>query len=191
MKQPNNLAVLLSLALCSTAAIAQTAATPAPTTTPIPLVGSIAGRPGWPVANPEDVKSPEAILNAVYSVISGGKGQPRDWDRMRSLFIPDARLIPATAGKDGHVDAIILTIDGYIARSNGRMTSAGFFEHSIHNETEQFGKIVQVWSTYESRHNIDDPEPYVRGINSFQLLKDGDRYWVVNIFWDAESPTNP
>jgi hypothetical protein len=190
MKQANHLAVLLFLAFLSTAAIAQSAATPAPTPAPVPLVGSIAGRPGWPVAKPEDVKSPEAILNAVYSAISGGKGQPRDWDRMRSLFIPDARLIP-TRGKDGHADAIILTIDGYIARSNGLMTSAGFFEHSIHNETEQFGNIVQVWSTYESRHNLDDPTPFARGINSFQLLKDGDRYWVVNIFWDAESATNP
>ena len=56
---------------------------------------------------------------------------------------------------------------------------------------EQFGDIVQVWSTYESRHNPSDPTPFARGINSFQLLKDGDRYWVVNIFWDVESPTNP
>jgi hypothetical protein len=158
------------------------------------LVGSIVGHPGWPVAKPEDVKSPEAILNAVYSAISGGKGQSRDWDRMRSLFIPDARLIPTVSSPpapQGHTDAIFLTIDGYIERSNGRMTSDGFFERSIHNETQQFGNIVQVWSTYESRHNLDDATPFARGINSFQLLKDGDRYWVVNIFWDSENPTKP
>jgi hypothetical protein len=189
MRQANHLAALLVLALSSTAALAQAAA--APTPTPPRLVGSIAGRPGWPVAKPEDVKSPEAILNAVYSVISGAKGQPRDWDRMRSLFVPDARLIPSTTGKDGHTDVLMLTVDGYIERSSGRMTSDGFFEHSIHNETEQFGNIVQVWSTYESRHNVDDEKPFARGINSFQLLKDGDRYWVVNIFWDSESPTKP
>jgi hypothetical protein len=178
------------LALSSVVAFAQSA-NPTPQPAPAPLVGSIAGHPGWPVAKPEDVSSPEAILAAVYSVISGPKGQPRDWDRMRSLFVPDARLIPASTGKDGHTDAIILTIDGYIARSSGRMTTSGFFEHSIHNEIEQFGNIVQIWSTYESRHNADDPAPFARGINSFQLLKDGDRYWVVNIFWDAESPTRP
>jgi hypothetical protein len=191
MKQVNGIAILAILTFSCIATLAQAPASAAPSPAPAPLVGSIAGRPGWPVAKPEDVKSPEAIVSAVYSVISGGKGQSRDWDRMRSLFIPDARLIPASAGKDGHVDAIMLSVDGYIARNGGRLISAGFFEHSIHDETEQFGNIVQVWSTYESRHNADDPAPFARGINSFQLLKDGDRYWVVNIFWDSETPTKP
>jgi hypothetical protein len=189
MKQACRIAALAVLALSTTVMLAQAAATAAPARP----AGSIAGHPGWPVAKPEDVKSPEAILNAVYSVISGGKGQPRDWDRMRSLFIPDARLIPAVAasaanGGAAHSDAVVLSVDGYIERSNGRLTSDGFFEHSIHNEIEQFGNIVQVWSTYESRHHLDDAAPFARGINSFQLLKDGDRYWVVNIFWDSESP---
>jgi hypothetical protein len=154
-------------------------------------VGSIAGRADWPKAKLEDVQSPDAIVAAVYSVISGGKGQSRDWDRMRSLFVPDARLIPAIMGKDGHNDALMLSVDGYIERSGTRLTNDGFFERSIHNEMEQFGNIVQVWSTYESRHNLEDDKPFGRGINSFQLLKDGDRYWVVNIFWDSESPSKP
>jgi hypothetical protein len=195
MKQVSSIVTLAALVLVCTAGTAQEAKpTPPPAPTPIP--GSIASHPNWPKANPEDVKSPEAILNAVYSVISGGKGQARDWDRMRSLFIPDAALIPTISsppapGPAGHADAVILGINGYIQRSNARMTADGFFEHSIHNEIEQFGNIVQVWSTYESRHSPDDPKPFARGINSFQLLKDGDRYWVVNIFWDSELPSKP
>jgi hypothetical protein len=196
MKQASYILTLAMLAVSSIAAWAQAPAAPAPTPAPARLVGSIAGHPGWPVAKPEDMKSSEAIVNAVYSVISGGKGEARDWDRMRSLFIPDARLIPAVPasaanGGAAHSDAIMLTVDGYIERSGSRLTSDGFFERSIHNETEQFGNIVQVWSTYESRHSLDDAKPFARGINSFQLLKDGDRYWVVNIFWDSESPTKP
>jgi hypothetical protein len=190
MKQLNRITALV--VLTATAALAQAPATSAPARP----VGSIAGHPGWPAAKPDDVKSPEAILNAVYSVISGGKGQARDWDRMRSLFVPDARLIPAVAaspanGGVAHSDVLMLTVDGYIERSRARLNAAGFFERSIHNEIEQFGNIVQVWSTYESRHNPDDAKPFARGINSFQLLKDGDRYWVVNIFWDSESPAKP
>ncbi|MGD0442998.1 MAG: hypothetical protein ABSA39_03590 [Edaphobacter sp.] len=186
MKQSSRLAALAVFAL-SAAALAQTASTPAPK----PPVTSIANHPGWPVAKPEDVKSPEAIVAAVYDVISGGKGQQRNWDRMRSLFVPDARLIPAIAGKDGHNDVLMLSVDGYIERSGRRLTADGFFERSIHNDMLQFGNIVQIWSTYESRHDPADPKPFARGINSFQLLKDGDRYWVVNIFWDSETPTKP
>jgi hypothetical protein len=191
MKQTNRLAALFVLALASTAAIAQTPAAPAPAPTPAPPVGSIAGHPGWPVAKPADVSSPEAILNALYSVISGPKGQARDWDRMRSLFVPDARLIPSRAGKDGHADVFFRTVDQYIARNSALMMADGFFEHSIHNEFQQFGNIMQIWSTYESRHNADDPAPFDRGINSIQLLKDGDRYWVINIVWAGESPEHP
>ena len=54
-----------------------------------------------PAAHPADVASMDAIMAAVYDVISGPKGQKRDWDRMRSLFVPGARLIPVHVGKDG------------------------------------------------------------------------------------------
>ncbi len=94
MKRANCIATLAVLTLSATAALAQAAPTPAPAPAPPRVVGSIAGHPGWPAAKPEDVKSPEAIIYAVYSVISGGKGQARDWNRMRSLFLPDAALIP-------------------------------------------------------------------------------------------------
>jgi hypothetical protein len=191
MRQVCRTAALTILVSSAIAGLAQAAATPAPTPAPARTSGSISGRADWPKAKSEDVQSPETIVAAVYSVISGGKGQQRNWERMRSLFVPDARLIPAIMGKDGHNDVLMLSVDGYIERSGTRLTNDGFFERSIHNEMEQFGNIVQVWSTYESRHNLEDEKPFARGINSFQLLKDGDRYWVVNIFWDSESPTKP
>ena len=84
-----------------------------------------------------------------------------------------------------------MSVEDYIKRASGSMTTNGFYERSIHNEVQQFGAIAQVFSTYESRHKADDPQPFARGINSFQLLKDGERYWVVNIYWQAEWPDNP
>src|SRR5947208_15952213 len=44
-----------------------------------------------PAARPEDVKSIDNILAALYGVISGPAGE-RDWNRFRSLFLPQARL---------------------------------------------------------------------------------------------------
>jgi hypothetical protein len=184
--------VIFALTLVCGVAMAQQPAAPAPAPAPKPLTGSIASRPDWPKAKPEDVRSLEAILASLYNVISGGKGQPRDWDRMRSLFTPDAALIPTRIDRGtGVADTVVLSLDGYIQRSGPTMSANGFYERAIHNEAQQFGNIVQVWSTYESRHDPADPQPFARGINSIQLLKSGDRYYIVTVFWDSERPDNP
>ncbi|HEY3988250.1 MAG TPA: hypothetical protein VGM02_03060 [Acidobacteriaceae bacterium] len=176
-------AILAALLLLTVPAVeAQTAKAALPT--------SIAAHPDWPKANPADVQSVDAILAALYDVISGPAGQPRDWNRFRSLFIPDARLIPTRHSKTGPgADVLPLTVEQY-QQLAGPGLAKGFFEHGIHNTTESFGDIVHVFSTYESR-KTKDGQPFARGINSIQLLKDGNRYWVVTILWDEETPTTP
>jgi hypothetical protein len=151
--------------------------------------GSIAANPDWPKAKPADVSSVDAILASLYDVISGPAGQPRDWTRFRSLFVPDARLIPTRHNKSGKTDLVSLTPEQYQERAAPALAK-GFFERGIHNTTESFGSIAQVFSTYESRHTKYS-EPFQRGINSIQLLQDGTRYWIVTILWDSETPANP
>lgn len=142
--------------------------------------------------NPRDVDSIDAIIAAAYDVISGPAGK-RDWERERTLFIPGARLIPTakTAGEmneDGTITPQVLDVDGYIERSRDYLEKNGFFEKEIARRTEQFGHIAHVWSTYESRHREEDPEPFMRGINSIQLLSDDCRWWIVTVYWQHESP---
>jgi hypothetical protein len=151
------------------------------------------------VAKPEDVKSIEAITAAVYDVISGPAGKARDWDRFRSLFVPDARLMPVRVPRPStdpnapkpHNDISPFTVEDYIERSSPAMVSTGFAERGVANRIEAFGNIAHVWSTYESRHTFSEPTPFARGINSFTLIKDGDRYWIVQILWDSERPGSP
>lgn|ERR1700682_710849 len=147
-----------------------------------------------PLADPTDVASIDAIITAAYDVISGPAGKKRDWDRQRSLFLPGARLIP-TAKKAGQEDVDlapqVLDVDAYIARVEPYFQKNGFFEKEIARRTEQFGHIAHVWSTYESRHRADDPEPFMRGVNSIQLFYDGSRWWIVTIYWQHESTESP
>ena len=144
-----------------------------------------------PVANPADVNSLDAILAAVYDSISGAKGKTRNWDRFRSLFVPGARLIPTFKRPTGEFTTRVLTPDEFIASSRKFMEEQGFFERGIANHVETFGNIAQVFSVYEGRHDTADPKPFVRGINSIQLMNDGKRWWVVTIFWQAEDAANP
>jgi hypothetical protein len=139
-----------------------------------------------PEANPADVESVDAIIEAVYDVISGPAGEARDWDRFRSLFLPGARLIPT--GGDG---ARVMTPEGYAEGADAFFMESGFFETEIGRVEERFGPIAHLFSAYQSKRSAEDPEPFARGINSFQLMHDGDRWWVVTIFWASERADLP
>ena len=49
----------------------------------------------------KDVSSIDGIVAALYDVISGGAGEKRNWDRMRTLFIPEAKLMATGKRPDG------------------------------------------------------------------------------------------
>jgi hypothetical protein len=136
-------------------------------------------------ANPADVQSIESIMTAVYDVISGPAGQPRNWDRMRSLFAANARLMPL--GRAGLRSG---SVEDYISSSGAMLESRGFTEREIGRVVEQYGDIAHVFSAYEGRFSAGEPSP-IRGINSFQLVRHGGRWWVVSIMWQAETPENP
>jgi Domain of unknown function (DUF4440) len=148
-------------------------------------------KPTLKEANPADVASIDAIMKAVYDVISGDAGQKRDWDRFRSLFHKDARMIPSGKNKEGVFGARAYTPEEYITRSSPFMEKEGFHEREMARQTDVYGNIAQVFSTYHAFHKKDDKTPFIRGINSFQLLNDGKRWWVLTIYWQAETPENP
>jgi len=168
------------------------AQTEKPTPQPTPVTKpQISEAPTSPPANPTDVSSMDAIIAAVYDVISGPAGKKRDWDRMRSLFLPGARLIPTGPRTTGGYGSRVLTVEDYVTRGNAIFEKESFYEKESARKTEMFGQIAHVFSTYESRHAPDDAKPFQRGINSMQLMNDGKRWWIVTIFWQAEDEKNP
>ena len=138
-------------------------------------------------ANPDDVKSAEAIVAALYDVISGPAGVKRNWPRMRTLFTQDARLIPTGVRPDGSGARRVMTVEDYIVNSGPFLEKDGFYEKEIGRKTESFGNIVHVFSTYESKRKLEDEKPFMRGINSIQLWNDGKRWWIINVMWQSES----
>ena len=143
-----------------------------------------------PSARDADVASVDAIIAALYDVISGPAGQARDWDRFRSLFAAGARLVPAAPRRDGSAPSS-LSPDDYVQRTGDAFLKNGFFEREVARRAEAFGTIVHAFSTYESRRARDDEKPMARGINSIQVMKHADRWWIVTVMWDQERPDNP
>jgi hypothetical protein len=144
-----------------------------------------------PAANPADVGSIDAILHAAYDTISGPAGRQRDWNRFRSLFISGARLIPVVPNPKGGFRTVVFSAEDYVQHGDPYFQKNGFFEREVARRTERYANMAQVFSTYESRHDAADPKPFERGINSFQLMNDGQRWWIVSIFWQGETSESP
>ena len=177
--------LLLVNAACATAPSPNAELPPATVAPPSTVTAST------PAARPADVASVEAIIAALYDVISGAAGQDRDWDRFRSLFTGGARLIVAAPAQNGRVPSRSMTVEEYVSSADGFLKRDGFWEREIARRVERYGNVAHVFSTYESRVKSADSAPFSRGINSIQLVTDGQRWWVVTILWDFERPGNP
>ncbi|NTX54181.1 nuclear transport factor 2 family protein [Myxococcus sp. CA039A] len=139
-----------------------------------------------PQARPEDVKTQDGLLAALYDVISGPAGKPRDWQRFRSLFYPGAQLVSVQRARPGGLPGVApITPDDYAAFSEELFKTRGFFEKETHRQVAGYGDLVNVLSAYESRESPES-QPFSRGINNVQLIFDGQRWWVLHISWTDE-----
>lgn len=147
-----------------------------------------------PASNPAyaaDVASMDTIVAALYASISGDAGVARDWDRFRHLFHPSARLMPTGTDAQGQGTLRPLTPQDYVDRAGPGLVRDGFHEQEIARRTDRYGRIAHLFSTYEARRAATDARPFMRGINSIQLFDDGTRWWIVSVYWQAETPDLP
>ncbi|MFD2565994.1 hypothetical protein [Pseudotenacibaculum haliotis] len=137
------------------------------------------------------VQTIDSTVKTLYAVISGEKGEERNWELFKFLFHKDAKLIPSGTNPQGVTGARFLTPEGYIKTSGKWLYENGFYEKEIGRKTERFGNIAHLFSTYESFRSKKDTKPFMRGINSIQLLYDGKRWWILNVYWQAENQKHP
>lgn len=140
-------------------------------------------------SNPE-LATVDGVIKNLYAVISGPAGQRRDWNKMRDLFRPEARLSALGTDRDGKPRFVTMAIEDYIRNSGPNFEQNGFFEREIGRVTEEYGDLVHVFSAYEARRE-EKEAPYMRGINSIQLVKKDGRFWIANIVWNTETKENP
>lgn len=141
----------------------------------------------------DDVASPESIVLATYESIQRAPGENFEWDRFRSLFIENATLIPSTEQSSGEFR--VISPEGFIEWIDsvtpiGGPNDKGFAEEEVLHVMERYGDIAQVFSTYQ-KHFWGEEEILGRGINSFQLVHNNGRWWIVSIIWDEEVGAGP
>jgi hypothetical protein len=150
-----------------------------------------------PAPPPSDGSTIDAVVLALYDVISGPADEPRDWDRFRALFHPEGRLVPMQPSESGAWRPVVMPPDTFAVRNAALMRThplfqgKGFYETEVARRTESYGPIAMVWSTYEGRFAPDDPAPFLRGVNTIDLVHDGERWRVLQVLWQQETPDFP
>jgi len=142
-------------------------------------------------ANPKDVSTPEAAVNADYESISGGVGVTRQWGRDNSLMDPQARFVDVqTDPKTGGITAKSISSQEFADRFDAWSVKGGFTEHELAHVTYRFGNVATVLSSYEGKL-VSTGKVETRGVNIYQLYFDGKRWWILSVVWEAERPDNP
>ncbi len=137
-----------------------------------------------------DTETIESTMQAILDVISGAAGKTIDRARFRHLFRGDVPLHIRTKGQDGALLIRESSVEQYIQQIMPRIEAQDFFETVGSLTIDQYGDIAQVFMLYEARR-APDAAPFDRGINSFQLMYDQGRWWIVSLIWQAESSGVP
>ena len=133
----------------------------------------------------EDVSTISGLINATYEVVSGLKGEKRQWERDVSLHHPKA--IYSYKDRDG--SQLTISVSDFHKETEELVMETDFIEYETNREVRVFGNIAQVWSTYETKLKIDGPVER-RGINSIQLIYENNRWWIISWVFDKETEDN-
>ena len=133
-----------------------------------------------------DVGTPEAVVDAVYRILSGRAGEARDWAGLAALCLPDARLFPVSE-RDGAVAVEALDLETYARSRTPLLAAADFYERDVERRVETAGNVAQIWSRYAAYRSPHGP-PFQYGNGGFQLVKRENRWWLASAIWQVDPP---
>ena len=122
------------------------------------------------------------MLKRLYAVISFEEGEEPDWPGLERIFSRHARITRVTPEGADYLDPASFLAMTRNLLDVGAYTS--FFEFEVARRVERFGDIAQVWSLYETRRNKTARVALGRGVNSIQLIREGDAWRVLGLLWD-------
>jgi hypothetical protein len=131
----------------------------------------------------------DKTLRHMYAVISFPESAEPDWEGMKAVFHPQARFTRITPEGTDHFDLQSFQAMAMEMLDRGVYTS--FFEEEIARRALVFGSLAHVLSAYATKRNPDAASCLARGVNSIQLLWEGNSWRVLSLLWDEATPTNP
>jgi len=136
-----------------------------------------------------EVATPKALVETALKIISGPKGQKRDMEKFKALFLPDAKLGGVFYKGDSSFVRITSAVQ-FADRNAAVYADLGFFENQIGLKVDEYGKIATAFQVYETRFGKDG-KVEDRGVNTYQLVYDNGRWWIASLIFTPETDAYP
>ncbi|MEQ8926092.1 MAG: hypothetical protein RLO81_09790, partial [Fulvivirga sp.] len=112
------------------------------------------------------------LIDRLYDIISGRKGEPRKWWLFDEISHPQNRMCVITKKDRGVNNIEFLSnsefIEHYITSFDD--PAPDFYEYQVDFEMVKCGSVIHVLSTYESKYKPEDDKPFKKGVNSIQIM---------------------
>lgn len=130
------------------------------------------------------VKSIDGIVKEVLRLQSGKSGQTRNWKALRNLFLSTATFTILNTSDSLHQPTETVSLDDFIELMHDDYYEEGYLEYETGKIIDEFNGIANV---FQSFYGKDSKNEEARGINSYQLVYFGKRWWIANLLWTLET----
>lgn len=128
------------------------------------------------------VNSIDGIVNEVLATISGDSTVTRDVEKLRMLFTADATLRALAIAPDGSRQLRTFNLEEFARIVRDYYSGTNFYEYELKKTVNEYNGIAQAFQGYE----VKGPRGIEKGINSYQLYNDGQRWWIISILWVSD-----
>lgn len=136
-------------------------------------------------------QSAEAVVRELYRHVTIEKGQVTDWEKVRTLFIPEAVIVLRVSKEGSQTFDVQGWIDDFVAwNDKARAVETGFSEKIVAMKPRVFRDIANVFVLYEASITGADRPP-TRGVDSIELIRKDGRWWIAAITNDLVNAEHP
>lgn len=133
-------------------------------------------------ANPDSFTSIDGTIDEMLRVVNGEQGKKRNWEAFKNVFLESCNFTVVYNEQEFPFETA--SIDDMIDFMQDDYYDSGYKEEVLFRKTEEFHGIAHVFEVVQ--HTEPDGNK-IKGLNSYQLVFDGKRWWIANTIWTAEN----
>ncbi len=124
----------------------------------------------------------DGVVNDALTLITGKKGETRDWEAFRNLFTGDAQIAVLVHDPTGPSILRTYSLEEFVRIGKKYYQNDGFIEYEIKKIVNEYNGIANVFQSYYAKE-LDYEE---KGINSYQLVYFENRWWIKSLLWTSD-----